>query len=83
MRQAKRDRLDELEMDAADDQDDEEAGRTMLTLTTASDMIRKYKNQPFVLWSLLKVVRNLVRGENYMFSSVACWGVCLFHFFFF
>ena len=48
-------------MDDAEDEDDEESGRTMLTLSTASDMIRKYKNQPFVLWSLLRVVRNLVR----------------------
>lgn len=44
-----------------EDEDDEESGRTMLTLTTASDMIRKYKNQQFVLWSLLRVVCNLVR----------------------
>ena len=60
--QGERGRLDELEMDDAEDEDDEESGRTMLTLSTASDMIRKYKNQPFVLWSLLRVVRNLVRG---------------------
>ena len=61
--QGERGRLDELEMDDAEDEDDEESGRTMLTLSTASDMIRKYKNQPFELWSLLRVVRNLVRGQ--------------------
>ena len=62
--QADQDKLDELEMDPTDDVDDEEADRTMLTLTTASDMIRVYKNDPFILWNLLRVVRNLVRGDD-------------------
>ena len=62
--QADQDKLDELEMDPTDDVDDEEADRTMLTLTTASDMILVYKNDPFILWNLLRVVRNLVRGDD-------------------
>ena len=63
-------------MDDDEDDDDEESGRTMLTLTTASDLIRKYKNQPFVLWSLIRVVRNLVREERTCDESECCACEC-------